>query len=49
MTKFKALIIKDLRKVTAWQVVGTVTRRVARDAPHREPRVAVNIHGLVLG
>ena len=49
MTKFKVLIIKDLWKEIAWQSVGTITRRVARDAPHREPMVAVNIHSLVLG
>ncbi len=47
--QFKTLIIKDLRKGTAWQSVGTVTRRVAWDAPPRKPMVAVNIHGLVLG
>ena len=43
------LIIKDLRRGAAWQSVGTVTRRVARDAPHPKPVVAVNTHGLVLG
>jgi hypothetical protein len=40
---------KRLTERAAWQSVGTVTRRVARDAPHPKPVVAVNAHGLVLG
>ena len=40
---------KRLTESKAWQSVGTVTRRVARDAPHPKPVVAVNTHGLVLG